>query len=246
MPDHTASGVDEANVSKTSNMMAIPDEHSLHPTDRDWDTAKVYEHLESAVAGAGDRLVMGPTSEDVLFLTDFLARQFNQMTELSRAMDRGDAQADEAIAFHKECNKIDAKHLLSILADEKAFYESTLYRVTTILLILAVYGDGHEYPADEQFAQSCAVRICQCTQALRANEVPAESKGAVDILCNASQNIAWSCITQTQLRIFCRLTGLLMYNDHVDPEGEVEPFVDFGAIMRRHQEQHPELGPIQK
>ncbi len=114
MPDHTASGVDEANVSKTSNMMAIPDEHSLHPTDRDWDTAKVYEHLESAVAGAGDRLVMGPTSEDVLFLTDFLARvrtmplsdfldsrvsdfpqQFNQMTELSRAMDRGDAQADE-------------------------------------------------------------------------------------------------------------------------------------------------------
>lgn len=74
MPDHTAFDADEANVSKTSNMMAIPDEHNLHPTDRDWDTAKVYEHLESAVAGSGDRLVMGPTSEDVLFLTDFLAR----------------------------------------------------------------------------------------------------------------------------------------------------------------------------
>ncbi|PVH78308.1 hypothetical protein DL98DRAFT_516808 [Cadophora sp. DSE1049] len=236
MPDHTASGANGANVSKTCNNMADRYAPNIHPTGQNWDTAKIHEHIASAVSGRGDTLVMGPTSEDVLFLTEFLAREFSQKTEMVRAVGYGDAQAQQALALHEEHNKTFAKSMLSTLEDDKYFNQSTMYRVATITLVLAVYGDGHKYPADPEFAQSYAVRACEIIRLVRMAPVSAENKTAVDLLYNTIQNLAWSRITQPQVRLFCRLTGHLMYKDPLDPKADDEPELDWGAQMRRRKE----------
>ncbi|KAK0104817.1 hypothetical protein ONS95_005085 [Cadophora gregata] len=112
-----------------------------------------------------------------------------------------------------------------------------MYRIATIALILAVYGDGHKYPADPEFAQSYAVRACECIGKIRNNWVLAENKAAVDLLYNTIQNIAWRVMTHPQMRLLCRFSGHLMYTDPLRPAADGELTLDWVAQMRKRTEE---------
>ncbi|KAH7403665.1 hypothetical protein BKA64DRAFT_777322 [Cadophora sp. MPI-SDFR-AT-0126] len=173
---------------------------------------------------------MGPTSEDVLFLTEFLARDFNQKTEMARAMGYGDVQSTK-VKYTPLYLRTFAKSMLSTLEDAKHFNQLTMYRIATISLVLAVYGDGYKYPADSEFAQTYARRACEFINNVRKDGASAESKTAVDLLYNTIQNFACSAISQPGMRFMCRRAGHLKYKDLLDPKLVDEADTAWNALM---------------
>ncbi|KAG4433839.1 hypothetical protein IFR05_010687 [Cadophora sp. M221] len=100
----------------------------------------------------------------------------------------------------------------------------TLYRLTTIQMILAIYGDGTKFPPDPKFTEGCGFGAYILVRVVKNRGVMPENKTAFKLLYNTVQNVALSAITDLNKRVLYRAIGILNYpdgsGDDEDDEGD--------------------------
>ncbi|KAL5314111.1 hypothetical protein ACEPPN_018535 [Leptodophora sp. 'Broadleaf-Isolate-01'] len=140
--------------------------------------------------------------------------EFNQKTEMPRTMmTYGEEQGKKALLDQTEKNKGFAKDLISLLENKDSAEEMTRYRLAATHTILAIYGDGIEYPPGPKFTEACGLGACYGVLSMKELGVTPENKNAFKLLYDMVQNVAFRVITDPTTRLLNQLASILTYRD---------------------------------
>ncbi|KAH6718879.1 hypothetical protein BKA61DRAFT_652526 [Leptodontidium sp. MPI-SDFR-AT-0119] len=140
--------------------------------------------------------------------------EFNQKTEMPRTMmTYGEEQGKKALLDQTEKNKGFAKDLISLLENKDSAEEMTRYRLAATHTILAIYGDGIEYPPGPKFTEACGLGACYGVLSMKELGVTPENKNAFKLLYDMVQNVAFRVITDPTTRLLNQLASIPTYRD---------------------------------